>query len=192
MTLSDARLARVVGRCQDIPGQVLFQYRDEDKRRRRIESGDVNAYLREISGGDFTAKDFRTWSATVQMMAALDALPHFHSKAGALKNVNAAIKSVARRMGNTPAICRKCYVHPAIIDAYLTGRKLRRAPRSSTGKTTGTFGGMKAEEAAVLCLLRPRGSRIGRDLRRKLAAGIRDESPARPNSKPPRQRVSGK
>ena len=167
VTLSDARLARVVGRCQDIPGQMLFQYLDEEGRRRKIESGDVNAYLREISEGDFTAKDFRTWIATVQMVAALDALPRFHSKASALRNVNAAVQSVATRMGNTPTICRKCYVHPGIIDAYIAGQNLR------------IFGGTKGSETVVLRLLRPRGRLNNTALPRKPTAGIRGGSSGR-------------
>jgi DNA topoisomerase-1 len=156
VALSDNRLARVVGRCQEIPGQMLFQYRGEDGRQRKIESGDVNDYLREISGGDYTAKDFRTWAATVQMVAALAAFPPFRSKAAALKNVNAAIQVVADRMGNTPTICRKCYVHPDIMEAYVTGRIPWPAIRKRRRDTSAPAGRMKAEEVAVLQLLQHR------------------------------------
>jgi DNA topoisomerase-1 len=159
VSLADARLARVVARCQDIPGQELFQYLDENGRRHRIESGDVNTYLRKISGGDFTAKDFRTWIATVQMVSALNALPRLHSKADARRNINAAIQVVAARMGNTAAICRKCYVHPAIIDAYVTKRgRWQFQPRRPSPKSPA--GGLNAEEAAVLRLLQQAGATV--------------------------------
>lgn len=119
--LKAPRLARLVRRVQEIPGHELFQYVDEDGGRRVVESEDVNEYLRRVTGQDFTAKDFRTWGATVAAATELCDLPPFERKAEAKRNVGAVIKSVAQRLGNTPALCRKAYVHPAIPDTYLEG-----------------------------------------------------------------------
>src|SRR5207248_2529534 len=113
-----------VKRCQELPGEDLFQYVDENGERRTIGSGDVNDYLREISGADFTAKDFRTWAGTVLAALALQAFEEFDSAAQAKRNIVQAIESVAERLGNTPAVCRKCYVHPAIVEAYVDGTML--------------------------------------------------------------------
>jgi DNA topoisomerase I len=117
----DPRVARIVRRLQDLPGQELFQYVDEDGTRRSIDSGDVNAYLREIGGDDFTAKDFRTWAGTVLCALALAEAPRFASLREARRNITAAIARVAGRLGNTPAISRKCYVHPLLLGAYQDG-----------------------------------------------------------------------
>jgi DNA topoisomerase-1 len=119
--LNDRRLARVVKQCQEIPGQELFQYVDEDGQRNTIESSDVNSYLREISDGDFTAKDFRTWNGTVLAMQYLGACEPAASQTAGKREVTAAIKSVASDLGNTPAVCRKAYVHPVVVNAYLEG-----------------------------------------------------------------------
>ena len=110
--VTDPRLARIVKRCQDIPGYELFQYLDENGKRRKIDSSDVNEYLRRISGHDFTAKDFRTWAGTVLALSALKEAGVSNSARQAKKNIVEAIKIVADQLGNTPAICRKCYVHP--------------------------------------------------------------------------------
>jgi len=117
----DPRVARIVRHLQDLPGQELFQYLDEEGARRSVDSGDVNAYLREISGEDFTAKDFRTWAGTVLCALALAEVREFGSVREARRNINRAIVQVAARLGNTPAISRKCYVHPVVLDAYLQG-----------------------------------------------------------------------
>ena len=121
LSLRDRRVAKIVKACQDLPGQELFQYLDEDGVQRDVTSADVNAYLREISGRDITAKDFRTWSGTVLAALALREFESFDSEAAAKKNVRAAIERVAERLGNTPTICRKCYIHPEILDCYLAG-----------------------------------------------------------------------
>lgn len=123
--LQDRRLARIVERCQDLPGYELFHYVDEEGEPRPIDSADVNAYLREISGEEFTAKDFRTWAGTVLASMALKQVAEFTSETQAKRNVVAAIKAVAERLGNTPAVCRKCYVHPAVLDCYLSGNFVR-------------------------------------------------------------------
>ncbi len=154
--LDDARLARVVGRCRDLPGQVLFQYLDDEDRPRSIDSADVNAYLREIAGRDFTAKDFRTWSGTVLASLALREFESFDSEAQAKKNVVAAIEGVATRLGNTPSVCRKCYVHPEVIGAYLDGSMLRTLERRAEAVLADGLGTLKPEEAAVVALLQQR------------------------------------
>jgi DNA topoisomerase-1 len=152
----DRRLARVVRRCQELPGQDLFQYVDDDGQPQAIGSSDVNAYLREISGQDFTAKDFRTWAGTVLAALALQEFEEFDSDAQAKRNVVRAIESVSERLGNTPSICRKCYVHPAVIDAYADGTMLETLRRQAEGEITSSLGDLPPEEAAVLALLRQR------------------------------------
>ncbi|MFC0201393.1 DNA topoisomerase IB [Paracoccus rhizosphaerae] len=117
--LRDRRVARIVKAAQDIPGQHLFQYLDEDGERHQVTSTDVNAYLRRISGRRITAKDFRTWTGTVLAALALAEYERADSDAAAKRNVRDAIEAVAARLGNTPTICRKCYVHPQVIEAYL-------------------------------------------------------------------------
>ncbi len=119
--IKDRRMARIVKRSQDLPGEELFQYLDENGERHSIESSDVNNYLREITGEDFTAKDFRTWAGTVLAAKALQEFECCDSKAQAKRNIVRAIESVAKRLGNTKAVCKKCYVHPALLHAYLDG-----------------------------------------------------------------------
>ena len=117
----DARLARIVRRMQDLPGEELVQFIDDSGGTRRVESADVNAYLKEITSQSFTSKDFRTWAGTLRAARALCALGPVSSPAGAERNVAKAIEAVAAQLGNTKAVCRRCYVHPAIVDAYLEG-----------------------------------------------------------------------
>ena len=115
LNVRDRRIAKVIRACQELPGQELFQYVDEAGETGDVTSSDVNAYLREISGEDITAKDFRTWHGTVLAAMALQEFEKFDSQAGAKRNIREAIQRVAARLGNTPTICRKCYVHPEII-----------------------------------------------------------------------------
>jgi DNA topoisomerase-1 len=154
--LSDRRLAGIVARCQDLPGQALFTYLDEDDEPRTVDSADVNEYLREISGEDFTAKDFRTWSGTVLAAWALSELQEFDSEAQAKKNVVRAVEAVAERLGNTPAVSRRSYVHPTVIDAYLDGDVVRGARQKAEEELTESLDELPPEEAAVLALLRKR------------------------------------
>ena len=154
--VSDARLARLVSRCQDLPGQELFAYLDEDGEVRSIGSADVNDYLREISGQDFTAKDFRTWSGTVLAAWALRELKEVDSQAQAKRNVVRAVERVAEWLGNTPAVSRKSYVHPSVIDAYLDGDVVRRARRKADAALSDALPDLAPQEAAVLALLRQR------------------------------------
>lgn len=124
VSVSDPALARIVRRCADIPGQELFQWIDEGGERHRVGSADVNDYLREATGGPFTAKDFRTWFATVEALETLRKM-RAHGDGQAKKQVVATVAAVARRLGNTPAICRKCYIHPEVLTAYMDGRLAR-------------------------------------------------------------------
>lgn len=174
--LADRRLARIVERCQDIPGQQLFQYVGDDGERHGIASDDVNAYLHEISGERFTAKDFRTWAGTVLAALALAEFREFDSEAEAKSNVVRAIESVAEKLGNTPAVSRASYVHPQVIDAYLEGDLLRQAREEADRRLTQDLDELSAEEAAVYALLRQRLSeeerraeRRGRRRRRRAA-----------------------
>jgi DNA topoisomerase-1 len=149
--LTDPRAARVLKRCEELPGQELFQYVDGEGEVVDIDSDDVNGYIQDVAGGDFTAKDFRTWSGTVLAAWALQELGEFDSKTQAKRQVAAAVKSVSEELGNTPAVCRRCYVHPEVLDAHLDG-----ALRDVLGKTA-TRTGLTAHEAAVLALLESTG-----------------------------------
>jgi DNA topoisomerase I len=150
----DRRLALIVKRCQEIPGQELFQYRDDEGQRRTIDSADVNAYLRQVTGQDFTSKDFRTWNGTVLAVRALQTCGARESAAQAKKAVVEAVKTVAAQLGNTPAICRKCYVHPVVIEAYVEGSLLEMLPRLGVADPAGPVQGLSAEEGRVLAFLR--------------------------------------
>lgn len=121
ISLKDARMARIIKRLRDIPGQELFQYIDDDGARHSVNSSDVNAYLKQITGRDYTAKDFRTWSGTMHATLALRALERFENITQAKKNVVMAIEAASKKLGNTPSICKKCYIHPYIIESYMAG-----------------------------------------------------------------------
>ena len=153
--LDDARLARIVKACRDLPGYELFQYIDDDGRRQTIDSADVNAYLREITGQEFTAKDFRTWAGTVLAAQALAALATFKSNREAKRNVVTAIESVARKLGNTKAVCRKCYIHPAILDAYMDGSTIQTI-KARASKLTRSRPALSEHEAAVVGIIERR------------------------------------
>jgi DNA topoisomerase-1 len=148
--VSDRRLARVVKQCQDLPGQELFQYVDDDGQRHPVGSSDVNDYLREISGGDFTAKDFRTWNGTVLAMRYLRVCEQPTSATAGKRLVSGAIKNVAQELGNTPAVCRKAYIHPTVLNAYLTG-SLEPEPGDAPAAPSS---GLTAEERGVLELVK--------------------------------------
>lgn len=154
--LTDRRLAKIVKQSQDLPGYELFQYIDDRGARHSIDASDVNAYLKEISGEEFTAKDFRTWAGTVLAAEALQEFQAFDSKAQAKRNVVQAIESVAKRLGNTKAVCRKCYIHPAVIDLYMDGSLLQTLARRVKKELTRSLHDLPAEEAAVLALLQQR------------------------------------
>ena len=156
LSVKDRRVARIVKSCQDLPGQELFQYIDDAGETRDVTSADVNAYLREITGQEITAKDFRTWAGTVLAALALQEFEAFDSEAKAKKNLRAAIESVSARLGNTPTICRKCYIHPEILDGYLEGALLIQVADAVEDELRDDIARLKPEEAAVLGLLRAR------------------------------------
>lgn len=152
--LRDRRVARIIRAVQEIPGQHLFQYVDEDGTRRQVTSTEVNAYLREVTGRQITAKDFRTWTGTVLAALALVEFEKADSAAAAKRNVRDAIESVAARLGNTPTICRQCYVHPQIIDAYLAD-ELKLELREQIDDTL-SEDDLRPEESQVLRFLKRR------------------------------------
>jgi DNA topoisomerase I len=147
----DRRLARIVQRCQELPGYELFQYVDESGSRQSISSSDVNQYLRQITGQDFTAKDFRTWAGTVAAAREL-CRQAADGRSVSKRTITAAIATVAERLGNTPAICRRCYVHPGIIGAFTRG-DLVRAFALRAGRSASNSPGLSHDEAALLRLL---------------------------------------
>lgn len=157
--LRDRRLAKIVRQCQDLPGQQLFEYVDDDGATGAIDSADVNEYIREISGEDFSAKDFRTWAGTVTCAMLLADDITLEAQIERKQRVVDVVKEVAKHLGNTPAICRKCYVHPAIVDAYMEQGRLAaaRKPRARQGLAEG--------ELFVLALLEERT----RDIKNKAA-----------------------
>jgi DNA topoisomerase-1 len=155
ISVDDPVLAKIVKRCRDLPGYELFQYVDPDGQRQNLHSDDVNQYLREITGEDFSAKDFRTWSGTVMAFLALKQFPEFESDTGATRNVVQAVEAVSRVLGNTPAVCKKCYIHPAILDSYTNGSWFRNGQGKSKPKRIPSK--LKAEEIAVMTLLQRAG-----------------------------------
>jgi DNA topoisomerase-1 len=176
--LKDRRLAAIVHACRDLPGQELFQYLDETGEVRDVGSGDVNDYLREISGQDFTAKDFRTWAGTALAAQALQGFQDFDSAAAAKRNITDAIERVAERLGNTQAICRKCYVHPAVIEAYMDRSLVKTVKRQTEKELRGALYRLSSEEAAVLALLQQRMKQelSGRNLRAKRGRALRTKT----------------
>jgi DNA topoisomerase-1 len=150
LTVRDRRIARIIKACQELPGQELLQYIDDAGKQQDVTSGDVNAYLREISGREITAKDFRTWAGTVLAAVALQGFESFDSAAQAKMNLRAAIERVAVRLGNTPTVCRKCYIHPEILNGYLD-RNLVLEIKSEVESELFT-----PEEVAVLTILKAR------------------------------------
>ena len=159
--LNDRRLARIVRQCRDLPGYELFQYIDENGQRQTVGSEEVNAYLKDITGQDLTSKDFRTWAGTVLAAQLLREFEAFTSNAEAKRNVLAAVEMVARRLGNTKAVCRKCYIHPAVFDAYMDGSMLETIAQRAR-KVSRAVDRLTAGEAAVLRLLMQRTTRSAR------------------------------
>jgi DNA topoisomerase-1 len=156
--VEDRRIARIVRACQELPGQELFQYLDDEGRSHDIGSEDVNDYLREITGEDFTAKDFRTWAGTVSVAAAVRQLGPAESDADAKRNLVAAIKETAQTLGNTAAVCRKAYLHPAVVAASLDGSLVAKLNGRKTSTRPPSMRGLYSDEAAVLRFLKRAGS----------------------------------
>ena len=145
ISVKDRRLARIIKRCLEIPGQNLFQYLDEDGVRHSITSSDVNAYLKTLTGADFTAKDYRTWAGSALALAVLREL-HWEPESDAKRHVVDMVKNVAKQLGNTPAVCRKCYIHPAVLEGFMLGA-LAQLPKPRVRK------GLKAEEVGLAMFL---------------------------------------
>src|ERR1044071_959 len=155
LRVRDRRIAKIIRACQDLPGQELIQYVDEQGVCHDVTSTDVNDYLKEITGKDITAKDFRTWAGTVLAAMALSEFESFDSAAQAKRNVRAAIENVAARLGNTATICRKCYVHPDVLTSYLDGNLVLEIKMAVENELR-ELSGLQPEEAAVLGMLRGR------------------------------------
>jgi DNA topoisomerase-1 len=171
LAVEDRRIASVVRHCADIPGHELFKYLDDEGQPRTIDSGDVNAYIKEITQQDFTAKDFRTWSGTVLAALALTEFKKYDSQAEAKRNVVAAIERVARQLGNTPAICRKCYVHPEILNAYMAGELIKMIEGKIAEKFKRQYARLNEDEIIVLAFLKKRLKQVrAAGSQRKLAA----------------------
>ena len=180
LQVRNPRVAKVVRACQDLPGQRLFQYRDDDGELREVTSSDVNAYLREITGREITAKDFRTWAGTVMAALALQEVQHVDTQAALKKNVRAAVERVAARLGNTPAICRKCYVHPEVFAAHAEGELMLQVSNEVRRELREDDHRLRPEEAAVLRLLEARLARtVEGQLGRSLEAVRQRARPAR-------------
>jgi DNA topoisomerase-1 len=183
LQVRDRRVARIVKSCQELPGQHLFQYLDDEGQRQAVTSADVNTYLKEVSGADITAKDFRTWTGTVLAAMALAEFESADNKARAKKNITQAIERVSSRLGNTPTICRKCYVHPEVVNAYLDGGLLLDVRQSIDDELKEDLEALRPEEAAVLAFLR---TRVTRDIAVRQSA---PPPPPREPTPPPRRRA---
>jgi DNA topoisomerase-1 len=180
ISVQDRRLAAIVRRLRDLPGQELFSYLDEAGEPHCVDSADVNDYLREISGEDYTAKDFRTWSGTLLAAMALQEFERVDTQVQARKNVVQAIEAVAKRLGNTPAVCRKCYIHPGVLKAYVDGGMLDAMHRRARQAMQDALQDLSAEEAAVLALLESRLDQDARLIGQLKASVRRGAKAARP------------
>lgn len=168
--LHDPRLAKIVRRVQDLPGQDLFQYVDENNQQLDVKSEDVNDYLHQIAGAEFSAKDFRTWAGTVLAAITLREFERFDTKAQAKKNLVTAIERVAKWLGNTPAVCRKCYIHPVILDSYLDGTTIHLILKKTEDALSHSLPSLSGAEGAVLAFLQERLRRGAKpSLRRSIA-----------------------
>ena len=154
--VTDRHIAKIVAKLQDLPGQELFQCVDENGEVGDITSQDVNDYLREVMGQDFTAKDFRTWAGTVLAAIALNAIGAFETKKQAKANIKDAISAVSKMLGNTPAICRKCYIHPAVLETYLDGNSIEGLKKKTEETLEREIDDLRAGETAILKFLQAR------------------------------------
>lgn len=164
--LQDNKLARVIQRLQDLPGQEIFQYLDEKNQVQSINSSDVNDYLKKITREDFTAKDFRTWAGTILVSLALKEIGQFETQAEAKKNIVKAIDQVAKRLGNTRSICRKCYIHPAVIESYQDGSMLNTLQQKTEQTLTTSLKGLEKEEVIVMTLLQQRLKKMAKKIKK--------------------------
>jgi DNA topoisomerase-1 len=156
VAVTDRRVARIVQHCQELPGQELFQYLDDDGKRQTIDAGDINDYLRRATGSEMTAKDFRTWSGTMLAAFELRTLGPGATEKEAKANVVQAIDRVAKRLGNTRAVCRKYYIHPVVLESYLAGSVLPAPPQPPDQKRERPSGALRRDELAVLAYIQER------------------------------------
>jgi DNA topoisomerase I len=170
--IRDRRLARIIKNCQDLPGYELFQYLDKEGNRHAVGSAEVNDYLREITGEEITAKDFRTWAATCLAALALQEFTAFDAEASRKSPIVRAAERVAKHLGNTPAICRRCYIHPAIFEGFVDGTLLPALKERTEAYLADNIHGLNAEEAAVTAFLRLRLEEIGRTPREQLQSRL--------------------
>jgi DNA topoisomerase-1 len=161
--ISDRRIARIIRRCLEIPGRELFQYLDEKGSRHGVDSADVNNYLREISGAEFSAKDYRTWAGSALALARLRRCD-FSSQREAKSHAVATLREVAQLLGNTPAVCRKAYVHPLVLESFMEGRLPKGVARASRK--------LRMEESRLLAFLREARSRPAKTVAQLLAESI--------------------
>jgi DNA topoisomerase-1 len=160
--VNDRRLANIIRKLQDLPGQDIFQYEDAAGEVRNVTSQDVNDYLQEITGEEFTAKDFRTWAGTVLTAMALNAQGPAENETQAKKNIKDAIAAVATILGNTPTVCRKCYVHPVVLDAYLDGEMIEGLKQKTEAALAENLDDLRAEEAAVMSFLQEKLAKLAK------------------------------
>ena len=170
--ICDRRLARIIKNCQDLPGYELFQYLDDHGNRHTVNSSEVNEYLREITGEEITAKDFRTWAATCLAALALQEFAEFDAEASRKSPIVRAAERVAKHLGNTPAICRRCYIHPAIFEGFVDGTLLPALKERTEAYLADNIHGLSAEEAAVTAFLRLRLEEMGRTPREQLQSRL--------------------
>jgi DNA topoisomerase I len=156
LQVEDKRIIAIVKRCAEIPGHELFKYLDDDGEYRTVDSGEVNRYIRDVTQQDFSAKDFRTWAGTVLAALALAEFKKYDSEAEAKRNVVAAIEKVAKQLGNTPAICRKSYVHPEVLSAYMSGDLIKMIDAKIAQKFKRQYAKLTADEIMVLAFLHNR------------------------------------
>lgn len=156
ISVHDRQLAKIVRQCQELPDQEIFEYEDDEGNLHDVKSQDVNAYLHEVTGEEFTAKDFRTWSGTVLAAIALREFEQVSSQKEAKGNIVRAIESVSKLLGNTPSICRKCYVHPEVLESYLQGATIATLEQRGARALAKELRQLKPEEAAVMALLQER------------------------------------
>src|SRR4051812_48738932 len=181
VSVADKRIARIVQRCQELRGEELFKYIDDEGKRQTVDAEDVNAYLQEITGREITAKDFRTWAGTMLVAEALRKIGPAKTKREAEKNVVAAVDVTAKRLGNTRSVCRKYYIHPALIEAYLEGSVLPPLPERQWSKRKSQGPTLRQHEIDVLAFIKARlkeGVRRAAQTRRKVAAAKLEEETA--------------
>jgi DNA topoisomerase I len=159
--VNDRRLANIIRKLQDLPGQDIFQYEDETGEARNVTSQDVNDYLHEITGEDFTAKDFRTWAGTVLTAMALNGQGPAENGTQAKKNIKDAIAAVSKILGNTPAICRKCYVHPVVLESYLDGDMIEGLKQKTEEALSENLEDLRVEEIAVMSFIQEKLAKLG-------------------------------